>query len=663
MPEGERTAVVDEDAGVEAAPRSPASSSTTAISRCPSGRELIRPRCASCHAGDGAGSSLHEGVGGCARSRVRRPDHGIARHAASRRGATPLTSAPRRRSCFARQAHCPRQAFPVPGSRSSTAAVRRQAAAPRAHGLGTALWLGGRMPKGRSLCARRPSCARNWAVGQERALRHLRARPPGSWLRSEDAEHGRAGRSRCSSRKSEKHRRLALALAWNADLLTVPVRGARAPRDCERSSACARGSEPGAVGGLLQCPVRFGAVDGMEGVPVCAGQLQEEHSPRARGACAICTSGTALRPGGHGGDQPPREHDRLFPAQAERLFQRARARCTGSTTSRSRLRQELAGSAACGGQHAPWDHAAHGVAAVRVRHRDRARGDHAARASASRARAAAALAEWPLADGFARPLREIMAGIGEGGRGAVPWPGWPTRHDGDRALAEPRACAYGARRCGAPASRLPRAPRAPPGSSSRATGGGDRAGRGSCRAYEAALAALRPSPPRQSAGRACLEANAAAASVQPRCACTGLTLHGPHGDQRRPARLTAREREVLALVAQGRTRYARSLVPLQKTVRHHVSSLLRRLARARAPERSGSQQIREAGSGKPREAADGSRAGTAIRCQRIHQGGVRWPPATEPARRTGAARSLEREATSEDWSADGSQESLHAAAP
>ncbi|MDP9259604.1 MAG: helix-turn-helix transcriptional regulator, partial [Actinomycetota bacterium] len=46
-----------------------------------------------------------------------------------------------------------------------------------------------------------------------------------------------------------------------------------------------------------------------------------------------------------------------------------------------------------------------------------------------------------------------------------------------------------------------------------------------------------------------------------------------------PAGLTAREREVLALVAQGRTnrQIARSLVLSEKTVGHHVSSLLHKL--------------------------------------------------------------------------------------
>ena len=130
------------------------------------------------------------------------------------------------------------------------------------------------------------------------------------------------------------------------------------------------------------------------------------------------------------------------------------------------------------------------------------------------------------------------------------------------------------RRCpGRSGSRLP------------ATGGRrSQAGARSMLPYEAALAALPGDATAAAEAHAALrriEAHAAASAFARERAAAGLSV--PRGPRAAtwadPAGLTAREREVLALVALGRTnrQIARSLVLSEKTVGHHVSSLLRKL--------------------------------------------------------------------------------------
>ena len=139
-------------------------------------------------------------------------------------------------------------------------------------------------------------------------------------------------------------------------------------------------------------------------------------------------------------------------------------------------------------------------------------------------------------------------------------------------------------RCGAPGSRLP----APGGPVGLELGGRWREAIAAWRArsapYEAALAAL-PGDVERGLRGPC-------GAVAHRGARGGRRLRARTGGERArrsaraarstladPAGLTAREREVLALVSEGRTnrQIARSLVLSEKTVGHHVASLMRKL--------------------------------------------------------------------------------------
>ena len=111
-----------------------------------------------------------------------------------------------------------------------------------------------------------------------------------------------------------------------------------------------------------------------------------------------------------------------------------------------------------------------------------------------------------------------------------------------------------------------------------------RPGAGSAAPYEAALAALPGDSSAAAEAHATLariEARAAASAFARSRAAAGRSVpRGPRATtQADPAGLTAREREVLALVAEGRTNreIARSLVLSEKTVDHHVASLMRKL--------------------------------------------------------------------------------------
>jgi DNA-binding NarL/FixJ family response regulator len=139
-------------------------------------------------------------------------------------------------------------------------------------------------------------------------------------------------------------------------------------------------------------------------------------------------------------------------------------------------------------------------------------------------------------------------------------------------------------RCGVPPGELPILP-GPAGLEI----GGDwqaaaRAWRALASPYEAALAALPGDATAAAEAHAelrRLEAHPAAVAFARQRAAAGLSVpRGPRAHTRQdPNGLTAREREVLVLVARGFTnrQVACALVLSEKTVGHHVSSLLRKL--------------------------------------------------------------------------------------
>jgi len=102
--------------------------------------------------------------------------------------------------------------------------------------------------------------------------------------------------------------------------------------------------------------------------------------------------------------------------------------------------------------------------------------------------------------------------------------------------------------------------------------------------YEAALTGLDGDPATAAHAHGELRRlgalGAAAAFARERAAAGRSVPRGPRAATRAdPAGLTTREREVLALVAEGRTNgeIARTLVLSEKTVGHHVSAVLRKL--------------------------------------------------------------------------------------
>ena len=119
--------------------------------------------------------------------------------------------------------------------------------------------------------------------------------------------------------------------------------------------------------------------------------------------------------------------------------------------------------------------------------------------------------------------------------------------------------------------------------------------------YEAALTAIDADPATAADAHAELirigATGAAAAFGRERAEAGRSVPRGPRATTRAdPAGLTAREREVLALVAEGRTNgeIARTLVLSEKTVGHHVSALLRKLdARTRTEAVANSVRLAE----------------------------------------------------------------------
>ena len=98
----------------------------------------------------------------------------------------------------------------------------------------------------------------------------------------------------------------------------------------------------------------------------------------------------------------------------------------------------------------------------------------------------------------------------------------------------------------------------------------------------------------------------------------------PHPQDAALAQLTAREREVLALMAEGRTNagIARRLVLSERTVETHVASILGKLApaerRGRPPPRPGRRRLPARGAPRLRAASGpcATARGSATRCWR-----------------------------------------------
>ena len=478
---------------------------------------------------------------------------------------------------------------------------------------GTALWIGSRRVDEAALALRAAADLYRGlgdAIGEGRALRIL-ARACWMIARWDEAEEA-ADAAIVLLERAGDQAELALALSWKTALLAV--RHDRRGLDAIVPRARAVARQVGSAEAAVAIDISVALAEGMEGDARAPGAFERALADARR--CGDLQQQIRALVNGLVVASMLRDHasvDRLYPQAAELFGERGLDAPLDDVTQslgkslldRGRLRDaaELA-------------HSAHRVVAV-----------ESAVTTALEATALARLGE-PGARALAEEALSEVAGAPDGYREAVARSACAEIEwlEGNHAAGREHALAglalpavdglvslagelaLWALRCGAPAASLPVLSGAPGLELAAAWRGAIDAWRALDAPYEAALAAL-PGDAAAAAGAhaalRALGAHPAASAFARERAAAGLSIpRGPRAATRAdPAGLTAREREVLGLIAEGRTnrQIARSLVLSEKTVGHHVSSLLRKLGAGTRTE----AVARAAG----RAAKDGERAG------------------------------------------------------
>jgi DNA-binding CsgD family transcriptional regulator len=519
------------------------------------------------------------------------PDHGRIAHHAALAGRDEAV----RRHAFAAADHALAAGAPHEAAALYQLALAHAAAASQAEradlltAAGIALWIGSRSTGEAAIALRDGADAYRLLgdqVGQGRALRHL-ARTYWILARWDEAERASDEAVRVLEGAGDNGE-LALALAWKTALLAV--RHDRAGLDAIVPAARAAARRAQSAEASVAIDISVALADGMEG-DAGAPRAFERALAEAR-RCGDLQQQIRALVNGLVVAAMLRDHssvDRLYPQAAELFDERGLDAPLDDAT------QSLGKSLLDRGRlldAAVLARSAHRVVAVESAVTTALEATALARLGESGARA---LAESALAE---------VAGAPDGYREAVARTACAEIEwlDGNLVAARDHALAglalpattglvslagelsLWALRCGVAVTSLP----ALPGPAGLELAGDWRAAIEAWREldapYEAALAALpgdAAAATEAHAGLRALGAAPAAAAFARDRAAAGLSVpRGPRPVTRAdPAGLTAREREVLVLLAQGLTnpQIARALVLSQKTVGHHVSALLRKL--------------------------------------------------------------------------------------